>query len=144
MLTTVKSFVRDQAIEMNQSDFYDSYTGNVPKTKFTKVCFVFFKKVVEEIIFKGNKFSTPIGSFYIIKQIYNSANQYVSHAGTKKVRKETGDDSIVVYRTEGSYFRFFWAKAKFHHDLKSYFFKAAWHNEREIETHKEILQLNVT
>ena len=142
MLVSVRSLVRQQAIEMNTSEFHASYEGTIPQPLFIQIVKAFFKKAVKQM-YKGWTLHTPLGSFYIHKRTYNANNGYVSHAATRKVRKETGDNSIIVYRTGDFYYSYFYAPAKSHPHLSNYYFDPSWHNKRAIEENKETLKLHV-
>lgn len=94
-------------------------------------------------MYKGFTLHTPIGSFYIHKKMYNANNGYVSHAATRKIRKETGDNSIVIYRTGDYFYGFFWARSKSTPHLENYYFDPSWDNKRSIEKNKKTLELHV-
>lgn len=134
--------MRQQAIEMCTSDYHASYEGTIQKPLFIQIVKAFFKKAIIEM-YHGWTLHTPIGAFYIHKKTYNANNGYVSHAATRKVRRETGDNSIVIYRTGDFYYSFFWARAKSHSHLQNYTFNPSWHNNRAIEENKETLQVYV-
>lgn len=146
MLVPVKSLLSTQAIEYVNIDFYNDYIkhdhGKLKLLIFNKIIITFFTKISKEIL-RGFNFGTPLGSIFVMKILNNPNVKYISHAGTRKARKETGDNSIVIYRDEPYFFKMRFEPNIAISGLKNYSFKASWKNNRDTQKNFDILTLHV-
>lgn len=149
MLIRIEEISRSKIIEYNSAmEYYNHYTKTTPEDKqvhkklFCGILLTFFTKVSKEIL-RGWTFQTPIGSFLMEKTYLNPNVRYISHAGTKKARKETGDETVVVFREEDYYFRMIWICAGTLSKLRHFKFLSTKGNNRAINDNFDYLKLNV-
>lgn len=93
--------------------YYKNYYNNknnryiVEYGLYTKIVHRIFELIVDSIL-RGNKLRTPFGSFRIWK--VRRKRKAVDYTNTNLKRKETGDNTIVIHRTNEYYYRIDWTK----------------------------------
>jgi len=103
---------------LNLRDAYDLYRKNVkkpvPYKRFKAIYLEFITRVVDNWILQGEEFNmkSKMGILQVIKRERNFTHASVNFYETNKLRKETGDNTLVVYYTDPIWFRFNWVKSR--------------------------------
>lgn len=144
MLKSITEIIQEKAIEYKPSDYYLHYKDkdNLTSKTFTKIYKTFFNKVIQEL-YKGWDFHCPLGVFYIERVHVDPGKNRIDFGATRKARKEPGNETVTIYRTNDYFFAFNWVAAKIYPQLKSYDFKFSWQFERMLGTLTEDLKLYI-
>ena len=131
--------------EFRTKDFYSTYENKdkCDKKKFEKIVFIFFQILVLEIL-NGFQVKLPYLGIFKMKKI-NTIKKTVDYNATNQNKKNGINE--VVYRTTDFYFSFYWNKNlslqnKDSHAKSNYAFKPTADNLREINRHRDILEIS--
>lgn len=131
--------------EFRTKDFYSDYKDKdkCDKKRFEKIVFIFFQILVLEIL-NGFHVKLPYLGIFKMRRI-NTVKQTVDYNATNQ-NKKNGIDKV-VYRTTDFYFAFDWNKNLSMqnadtHAKASYTFKPTSDNLKEINRHRDILEIS--
>jgi hypothetical protein len=120
-------------------DFKKEYPqfGDVKISLLNNVLKHFFKSYMIEVL-KGSIMEIDkIGNIEVVKRQRSTLKKIVDHPATSIKRRETGDNSIIVYRTNVKYFSFEWLQSKKLSPNFFFKFKAVWTLERSIPKYED-------
>lgn len=98
-----------------------------------------YGKELANLIKKGYKFKLLLGAIYIVKKKVLSKKPQILSGATSRLRKATGDNTLVVYRTNEYYYSAYWTMNIVYRILD---FKLAKDVFRDLKNHEDDLELN--
>ena len=88
---------------------------------------------------KGYKYDYLMGSIFVGRKDVLSTKPVLLKGKTKRLREETGDMTLKVYRTNDYYYSIFWTLGVVYRKLELRF---AWIHNRTMKNYEEYLELS--
>lgn len=112
--------------KINFKDIYRLYKEQIDNpisyTLFKALYTEFINRVVDNWILQGEEFNmmNRLGTIKVIKKRRDPNIPRVDMYATNKIRKQTGDNTLIVYYTDKFWFRYNWVKVRCYVKNKQY------------------------